>query len=65
MIHMIVYGFYAYILAGVFYALWFILFGVNRLDEGMHGVSWKLRVLLFPGSTLLWPVLLIKFLRHP
>lgn len=58
-----VYLFYAYLLVGVVFAFWFVAIGVNRLDENMQASPRSVRVLLFPGSVLLWWVLLIKCFR--
>ena len=57
-------AFYAYLIAGGLFALWFVISGVNRIDAGMHGAPKAVRLLIFPGSVLLWPVLLIKYLRQ-
>ncbi len=56
-----VYTFYAYLMIGLLFAAWFILKGVDKIDENMHGTNWKLRILLLPGSVLLWPFLLNKY----
>jgi hypothetical protein len=57
-----VYALYAYLLVGLVFALWFVAKGVDKLDEVMHESNWKVRLLLVPGSALLWPVLLRKLL---
>lgn len=56
-------AFYLYLGIGLVFAVWFIASGVDKIDDGMHGTPWKLRLLLLPGSALLWPVLLKKYLR--
>lgn len=58
-------GFYVYLLLGFAFALWFIARGANQLDENMQGSRWTVRLLLLPGATLLWPVLLRNLLRKP
>lgn len=58
-----VYTFYAYLMIGLLFAAWFILKGVDIIDENMHGTSWNVRILLLPGSALLWPVLLSKWAK--
>ena len=55
--------FYAYLLAGLFFGVWFVFRGVQKIDGGMEGGSWKLRLLLLPGSMALWPLLLKKYLQ--
>lgn len=52
---------YLYLLAGVVFASLFLWRGAAALDEAARGISWKTRVLLFPGSAALWPVLLKKW----
>lgn len=58
-------AFYVYLLLGFLFALWFIARGADQLDENMQGSRWTVRLLLLPGATLLWPVLLIYRLRKP
>lgn len=57
----IVTAFYIYLLLGLLFGLWFITRGADKIDPGMHESSWKVRILLLPGSALLWPVLVRKF----
>ena len=56
----LVYIFYGYVLAGLIFALWFVFRGVHKVDKGMEGASWKMRLLLLPGSIALWPYLWLK-----
>ncbi|MBI1224435.1 MAG: hypothetical protein GC192_04280 [Bacteroidetes bacterium] len=58
-----VYGFYLYLTIGLMFSVWFVVKGVDKVDGGVSGSPWKLRLLLLPGSVLLWPVLLRKYLR--
>ena len=55
--------FYFYLLCGVVFAVVFLWRGAATLDKSADGISWKTRLLLFPGTTALWPVLLGKWLR--
>jgi len=57
----LVYIFYLYLLAGVVFAALFLQRGAARIDKAAKGISWKTRALLFPGSAVLWPVLLRKW----
>lgn len=59
----LVLGFYGYFVIGGAFGLWFVLHGAGKLDAGMIGASKALRALIFPGSVLLWPVLLKKTIR--
>ena len=46
-----------YLACGVVFAIPFVLVGVRRIDpHATHG-SWGFRVLIFPGTVFLWPVL--------
>ncbi|MEZ4961684.1 MAG: hypothetical protein R2830_17780 [Saprospiraceae bacterium] len=58
-----VWVFYAYLIVGLLFAIWFVAKGVNMVDGGMKHTSWGVRLLLFPGSVLLWAVLLKKYLK--
>ncbi|MCB0518812.1 MAG: hypothetical protein H6577_19075 [Lewinellaceae bacterium] len=58
-----VWVFYAYLIVGLLFAAWFVAKGVNTVDGGMKHTSWGVRLLLFPGSVLLWAVLLKKYLK--
>jgi len=50
----------AYFLIGVLYAMYFVFRRVNKIDSGAVHANWKFRLLLVPGSTLLWPYLILK-----
>lgn len=58
-----VYTLYIYLVLGCVFAIWFVLYGVNKLDAGMEHASWKVRILLIPGSILLWTVLMTKYVN--
>jgi hypothetical protein len=46
-----------YLACGVIFALPFVVLGVGRIDpHAIHG-SWGFRVLIWPGTVLLWPLL--------
>ena len=47
-----------YFLFGIFYGIWFIRKGAQRLDQKMIGANWKIRLLLFPAAMGLWPLLM-------
>lgn len=52
-----------YLLCGVIFAVPFVLVGVGRIDpHAAHG-SWGFRVLIMPGTTLLWPLLAKRWLQ--
>lgn len=62
-IQAILYLFYGYLGLGLIFGLWFVFKGADQLDDQMHGVSWRTRLLLLPGSIALWGVLLNKWLK--
>jgi hypothetical protein len=46
-----------YLAFGILFAVPFVTVGVARIDpHAAHG-SWGFRVLIFPGTALLWPLL--------
>lgn len=53
----------AYVGIGVFFALWFVLIGVRRVDHDAAGGSVGFRVLIFPASVALWPLLVVRASR--
>ena len=63
MAEIFVYTFYAYLVIGLLFGLWFIFNGVQKVDAGMKDVKWILRLMLLPGSIALWPVMLRKYLK--
>ncbi len=53
-------AFYLYLAVGLVFGCWFVLRGVHRVDAKMQSASWILRLMILPGSLLLWPLLLRK-----
>lgn len=47
---------------GVLFAVPFVLFGVGRIDAAARESRWGFRVMIFPGSVALWPLLLLRWL---
>ena len=58
----IVTGLAVYGAVGVLFALVFVVAGVNRVDPVARESSWGFRVMIFPGSVALWPLLLKRWL---
>lgn len=50
-----------YALFGAFFALAFVTFGVQRVDPNAKGSGVVFRLLIFPGSIALWPLLLKRW----
>lgn len=55
----------AYLLIGLAFALWFAALGNRRVLPSLKGSSLWLRLLMLPGSVLLWPLLLIRAIKAP
>lgn len=52
-----------YLGCGLAFAVPFAFFGVGRIDpHAAHG-SWGFRLLIIPGATALWPLLLRRWTR--
>lgn len=50
-----------YVIAGIVFAIAFVAKGVNTVDKSSHGTSVGFKLLIFPGSVALWPILLSKW----
>ena len=53
----------AYLACGFVFAVPFVLIGVNRFDPHAKPGSWGFRVLIIPGTMLVWPLLARRWLR--
>jgi hypothetical protein len=53
---------FLYALFGVLVALLFLLFALDRFDPSAAG-AYAFRPLLVPGLVLLWPVVVIRWIR--
>jgi hypothetical protein len=51
-----------YVLAGLAFAPWFAWRGVNRIDPHAHGATVGFRLVILPGVTALWPLLVWRLL---
>ncbi|GAB3642530.1 hypothetical protein [Spirosoma arcticum] len=58
-----VYLFYGYLALGAVFGVYFVGWGAARIDPNAHGMHLALKVLLWPASVALWPVLLVKVWR--
>ncbi|HZE84523.1 MAG TPA: hypothetical protein VE035_09450 [Puia sp.] len=52
-----------YLGCGLVFAVFFVIKGVGRIDEGAHGGSIGFRIIIVPGTMVFWPLLLKKWLR--
>jgi hypothetical protein len=53
----------SYFGAGLAFAIWFVAHGVHRIDPLTRHTGIGFRLLILPGSALLWPYLLKKVRR--
>jgi hypothetical protein len=51
-----------YAILGFVFALWFVAAGVTRQDPNVRGSGIAFRVMILPGVTALWPLLLVRAL---
>jgi len=54
---------FIYLLVGFLFGVFFILIGANWLDPAVKGSGWKFRLLILPGSIILWPFLVYKLFK--
>jgi hypothetical protein len=56
-----------YAVVGLVFAVAFLPSGLPRLDPGVAGASWMLRLLLLPGIAAFWPLFGWRWItgRHP
>jgi hypothetical protein len=52
----------AYLFCGILFAIPFVIKGVDAIDEGAHGSGIGFRLIIVPGVTVFWPLLLKKWL---
>jgi hypothetical protein len=52
-----------YLLAGALFTLFFLSTGLEKIDTTAHGSGWGFRLIIIPGTIVLWPVLLKKWMR--
>lgn len=46
---------------GVAFAIAFVAYGIGRVDAAAANAPLGVRMLLFPGSAVLWPLLALKW----
>jgi hypothetical protein len=52
-----------YLVAGLVFAIPFVIKGVTKIDEGAHGSTWGFRIIIIPGTIVFWPLLLKRWLK--
>ena len=50
-----------YVALGFAFALAFVIVGIERVDPEAHGSGWPFRLLIVPGVTAFWPLLLRRW----
>jgi hypothetical protein len=53
---------YLYSIAGLVFAIAFVITGVKRIDSQAIGSAAGFRVLILPGAAALWPILLSRWI---
>jgi hypothetical protein len=61
--HVILISLGIYLVCGLVFAIPFVLVGVGRIDPHAKHGSWGFRVLIIPGTILLWPLLGRRWFR--
>ncbi|NJM54318.1 MAG: hypothetical protein HC846_13610 [Blastocatellia bacterium] len=59
----IVYLAFVYLAIGVLFALWFVIFGITKLDDSAKGTSSGFRLLIFFGAIPFWILLSWRLLK--
>jgi hypothetical protein len=52
-----------YLSCGIIFAVPFVVLGVGRIDPHASHGSWGFRVLIVPGTVLLWPLLAKRWIQ--
>lgn len=60
----IVYSTFVYLAIGVLFALWFITFGITKLDDSAKGTSVGFRLLIFFGAIPFWILLAWRLFKE-
>jgi len=54
-----------YLGIGATFAVPFVVRGVDRIDPMARGAGWGFRLLIAPGATVFWPLLLVRWTSGP
>ena len=52
-----------YLAGGALFAIFFLSRGLEKMDTAAHGSGWGFRLIILPGTIVLWPVLLSKWMK--
>jgi len=50
-----------YLTCGFVFAVPFVLLGVGKIDDHAANGTWGFRLLIVPGTILLWPILIARW----
>ena len=53
----------AYAIAGLIFAVPFVIFGIQRVDPDVKGWNIPFRLIILPGLCAFWPLFAIRLLR--
>ena len=51
-----------YLVAGLVFAIVFLVRWIDHVDESAHGTPWTFKLTFLPGCIVFWPVLFMKYL---
>jgi len=54
---------FVYLVMGVVFAVFFLSRGIKKVDTAAHGSGPGFRMIIFPGTVALWPVLIKKWMN--
>ncbi|NOU61395.1 hypothetical protein [Marinifilum caeruleilacunae] len=63
LLEFLIQAFAVYLLAGVFFYLFFVFIGMKKLDESTRNTNIWFKIIIGPASIYLWPILLYKLLK--
>ena len=52
-----------YLVVGIFFSFYFLFKGMVKLDDGTANTPWHFKLLIWPGTVLMWSVLLTRMLK--
>ena len=52
-----------YLVLGLAFAIAFVIKGARVIDENAQGTGIIFRIMILPGSVLLWPYLLLRWIK--
>jgi len=52
-----------YLMCGLIFAIPFLLFGIQRVDPSAQNSTGPFKLMVLPGVTVFWPLLLTRLLR--